>query len=99
MPRREAGRWTTGARCSCTSGLTASRHGRALGFRDQIPPADADGGDLYGYAKSPVHGWCTYYWPLYNGLVPVDGVLRGFTSEMWASRPLRHRKPAPALLP
>jgi hypothetical protein len=63
---------------------------RSLGFADQIPPLDAGGGDTYGYRRSGKDGWCTYYLPLLNGLVPVEGELKGISTAMWQVGAPRH---------
>ncbi len=64
---------------------------RYLGYAAQIPPRDADGGEYSGYAHSPANGWCSYYYPLLNGLVPVGDTLKGFLPEMWKRGAPRHR--------
>lgn len=66
---------------------------REMGYSDQIPPNDAAGGESNGYSGSRGGGWRSYYWPLLNGLVPVNGVMKGFTSEMWKRGAPRHRNP------
>jgi thiol-disulfide isomerase/thioredoxin len=63
---------------------------RRLGYADRIPPKDADGGEAYGYKNTPYDGWCTYYLPLFNALVPFEGELRGFDAEMWQRGAARH---------
>jgi hypothetical protein len=57
---------------------------RRQGFESRIPPRDADGGESYGYARSPALGWSIYYRDLMTGRVPVEGRLLGFNADMWA---------------
>ena len=63
---------------------------RSEGYANNLPPLDSGGGEAYGYRRSGEVGWCSYYFPLFNGLVPVDGALKGIDADLWRLGAPRH---------
>ncbi|MBV9009785.1 MAG: hypothetical protein JO354_11565 [Verrucomicrobia bacterium] len=48
-----------------------------------MPERDADGAELHGYTRSPIHGWCDYYRDLMSGNVLENGQRLGIPRNAW----------------
>jgi hypothetical protein len=48
-----------------------------------MPERNADGAELYGYTRSPTHGWTDYYRDLMTGQVRDGGTMTGIPLVAW----------------